>query len=134
MDQEKVAQSEQAAPAVQGKEETNKSSDVGELVYEAKKQRKRAQEAKSEVDELKAKIKAMDDDKLKQDNKWRELAERYESENKELQAAADQGRKVVDKLRQDTLDTLPEEGRKFAEDYRRRTKSSFERERGRFFF
>ena len=116
MDQEKVAQSEQAAPAVQEKEETNKSSDVGELVYEAKKQRKRAQEAKSEVDELKAKIKTMDDDKLKQDNKWRELAERYESENKELQAAADQGRKVVDKLRQDTLDTLPEEGRKFAED------------------
>ena len=116
MDQEKVAQSEQAAPAVQEKEGTNKSSDVGELVYEAKKQRKRAQEAKSEVDELKAKIKAMDDDKLKQDNKWRELAERYESENKELQAAADQGRKVVDKLRQATLDTLPEEGRKFAED------------------
>ena len=116
MDQEKVAQSEQAAPAIKEKEESSNLPDAGELVYEAKKQRKRAQEAKGEVDQLKAKIKAMDDDKLRQDNKWQELAEKYEAENKELKAMADEGRQIVDKLRQDTLEALPDEGRKFAED------------------
>ena len=116
MDQEKVAQSEQAAPAIKEKEESSNLPDAGELVYEAKKQRKKAQEAKGEVEQLQAKIKAMEDDELKQQNKWRELAEKFEAENKDLKATADQGRKIVDKIRQDTLESLPDEGRKFAED------------------
>ena len=116
MDQEKIAQSEQAAPAIKEKEESSNFPDAGELVYEAKKQRKKAQEAKGEVEQLQAKIKAMEDDELKQQNKWRELAEKFEAENKDLKATADQGRKIVDKIRQDTLESLPDEGRKFAED------------------
>jgi len=116
MDQEKVAQNEQAAPAIKEKEESSNLPDAGELVYEAKKQRKKAQEAKGEVEQLQAKIKVMEDDELKQQNKWRELAEKFEAENKDLKATADQGRKIVDKIRQDTLEQLPEEGRKFAED------------------
>ena len=115
MDLEKIAQSEQAAPAIKEKEESSNLPDAGELVYEAKKQRKKAQEAKGEVEQLQAKIKVMEDDELKQQNKWRELAEKFEAENKDLKATADQGRKIVDKIRQETLEQLPEEGRKFAE-------------------
>ena len=104
MDQEKIAQSEQAAPAIKEKEESSNLPDAGELVYEAKKQRKKAQEAKGEVEQLQAKIKVMEDDELKQQNKWRELAEKFEAENKDLKATADQGRKIVDKIRQETLE------------------------------
>ena len=115
MDQPKVAQDEQAAQAKSGNEESRVMPDSGELVYEAKKARKKAQAAQSEVEELQSKIRAIEDAKLKEKEDWKELSARLEEENKTLKQDAELGRKLVDRLKTEAVESLPEEGRKFAE-------------------
>ena len=115
MDQPKVAQDEQATQAKSGNEESRAMPNSGELVYEAKKARKKAQAAQAEVEELQSKIKAIEDAKLKEKEDWKELSQRYEEENKSLKQDAELGRKLVDRLKSEAVESLPEEGRKFAE-------------------
>jgi type II secretory pathway pseudopilin PulG len=116
MDQDKVAQNEQVSQTQSGNEESSNLPNTGELVYEAKKARKKAQEAQAKVEQLQSQIKAIEDAKLKEQENYKQLSERLEEENDSLKNDADKGRKLVDRLKSEALESLPEEGRKFAED------------------
>jgi len=98
MDQDKVAQNEQVSQTQSGNEESSNLPNTGELVYEAKKARKKAQEAQAKVEQLQSQIKAIEDAKLKEQENYKQLSERLEEENDSLKNDADKGRKLVDSL------------------------------------
>jgi predicted nuclease with TOPRIM domain len=115
-DQVKVAQEEQATPAPKEQEESSKSHDVGELIAESKAYRKRAQTSESKVEKLQAQLKSIEEQQLKDNEDWKVLAEKRETELSELKVHADRGKALEESLRKDALESMSEEDREFAED------------------
>jgi hypothetical protein len=114
--QVKVAQEEQAAPVSKEQEESSKSHDAGELIAESKAYRKRAQTSESKVEKLKAQLKSIEEQQLKDNEDWKVLAEKREVELNELKVHADRGKSLEESLRKDALELMSEEDREFAED------------------
>lgn len=102
--------------AVESKETNNEMSDVGGLIQESKKYRLRAQESESKVKQLEEQIANSESEKLKEQENWRELATKFEEENKSLKQLAEEGQKLQSAIRQDLMDKLSEEDREIAED------------------
>ena len=115
-DQAKVAQEEQAAPAIEEKEESSASQDSGELIAESKAYRKRAQASESKVKKLEAQLKSIEEQQLKENEDWKSLAEKREAELSELKSYADRGKALEESLRKDALESMSDEDREFAED------------------
>ena len=115
-DQVKVAQEEQAAPVVEEKEESSASHDSGELIAESKAYRKRAQASESKVKKLEAQLKSIEEQQLKENEDWKSLAEKRETELSELKSYADRGKALEESLRKDALESMSDEDCEFAED------------------
>jgi len=116
MSNQEAVQQEQEAVAVESQVVTDEQPEVGKLIQESKKYRSRAQEAETRAKELENQLNSIEEQKLKDQEQWRELAEKYESENKQLTAMAEEGQKLQQSIRQDLMDQLSEEDREFADD------------------
>ena len=118
MSEEQNAQVEQAAPALEEQEATTSESaqDAGELIADAKKYRKRAQQSETRTAELEGKLKEMEETKLSENEEWKTLAEKRGAELAELKEYADRGKALEDVLRSEAMESLTEEDREFAED------------------
>tara|TARA_R110000824_G_scaffold191994_5_gene373925 strand:+ start:1537 stop:2067 length:531 start_codon:yes stop_codon:yes gene_type:complete len=117
MSEEQNAQLEQAAPAVEEQDATSESAqDAGELIADAKKYRKRAQQSETRTAELEGKLKQMEETTLSENEEWKTLAEKRGAELAELKEYADRGKALEDVMRSEAMDSLSEEDREFAED------------------
>ena len=114
--QETVQNEQEEVVLEQPQEHTDEHHEVGKLIQESKKYRSRAQEAEIKAKELENKLKSIEETKLKDQEQWKELAEKYEDENKQLSAMAEEGQKLQESIRQDLLGQLTEEDREFADD------------------
>jgi len=116
MSNQEAVQNEQEAVVDAPQELTDEQHEVGKLIQESKKYRSRAQEAEIKAKELENQLKSIEETKLKDQEQWKELAEKYEDENKQLSAMAEEGQKLQESIRQDLLGQLTEEDREFADD------------------
>ena len=116
MSNQETVQNEQEAVVEQPQEHTDEQHEAGKLIQESKKYRSRAQEAEIKAKELENKLKSIEETKLKEQEQWKELAEKYENENKQLSAMAEEGQKLKESIRQDLLSQLSDEDREFADD------------------
>jgi hypothetical protein len=117
MSEEQNAQLEQAAPAPEEQVATSESAqDAGELIADAKRYRKRAQQSEERTAELEGKLKEMEETKLSENEEWKTLAEKRGAELAELKDHADRGKALEEALRAEAIETLAEEDREFAED------------------
>jgi len=76
-------------------QETPSSDNIGQLVYEAKKHRQEKAKLREELDGLKATIKATDEAKLVEQEKYKELSESLSQERDIYKAKAEIGRAHV---------------------------------------
>ena len=117
MSEEQNAQLEQAAPAVEEQDATSESAqDAGELIADAKRYRKRAQQSETRTAELESKLKRMEETTLSDNEEWKTLAEKRGAELAELKEYADRGKALEDVMRSEAMDSLTDEDREFAED------------------
>ena len=98
--------SEQSTPEAQ-----TDSTDVGALIAESKKYRKRSQEAESRLSELEKKLESAEEAKLKEKEDFKALYEKVSSDNESLSQNADKWNKYEENRRQSLLESVPEEDR-----------------------
>ena len=109
---------QEAQPVEQGdvQESTNENAEVGALVFEAKKYRKRSQEAEAKLKELQTKLDQQEEEKMQKNSEWQELANKYKSERDEYKTLAEEGQQIKEAVRKDLLDQLSDEDKEFAID------------------
>ena len=116
---DKDAKVEQTAqPLEQGEvqESTDTNADVGSLIADAKRYRKRSQEAEAKLNELQAKLNEQEEERMQKNSEWQELAAKYKSERDEYKVMADEGTKIKESVRSSLLEQLDDEDREFAID------------------
>ena len=86
-------------------------SDVGELVQESKKYRKRAQESEAELAKLQKKIELDRQKSMEEQNQWQQLAEERAARIAELEPIAEEFQKDQTTQREMILSKLSEEDR-----------------------
>lgn len=114
-DQQQVAEDSAKQDHMDDQGGSDKSLNVGELVFDAKKTRKRAQKAEEKVSVLEAQLKQIEESQLEENEKWKELADRYKSERDAEKVDAEKGRSLESALRDEALESLSEEDREFGE-------------------
>tara|TARA_R100001015_G_C4542117_1_gene105879 strand:+ start:250 stop:771 length:522 start_codon:yes stop_codon:yes gene_type:complete len=87
------------------------STDVGALIAESKKYRKRSQDAETRITELEKAIAKTEEAKLKEKEDFKTLYEKVASENETLSSVADKWNKYESSKRESLLDQHPEEER-----------------------
>ncbi len=85
--------------------------DVGSLIAESKKYRQRSQEAEARLAKLEAKLKQQENDKLKEKEDFKVLAEKLETENQTLSNFKDKYNDMVGKRKDLLLSQIPEKER-----------------------
>tara|TARA_R100000742_G_C4275040_1_gene95297 strand:+ start:1042 stop:1566 length:525 start_codon:yes stop_codon:yes gene_type:complete len=115
---EQDAQVEQTAQTVETGTVQDNADSSAENVFlaDAKKYRKRAQEAENKLNELQAKLNEQEEAKLQKNSEWQELANKYKSERDEYKTLADEGQQIKESVRKDLLDQLSDEDKEFAID------------------
>ena len=116
---DKDAKVEQTAqPLEQGEvqENTDTNAEVGSLIADAKRYRKRSQEAEAKLNELQTKLNEQEEERMQKNSEWQELAAKYKSERDEYKALADEGTKIKETVRSSLLEQLDDEDREFAID------------------
>ena len=116
---DKDAKVEQTAqPLEQGEvqENTDTNAEVGSLIADAKRYRKRSQEAEAKLNELQTKLNEQEEERMQKNSEWQELAAKYKSERDEYKAMADEGTKIKETVRSSLLEQLDDEDREFAID------------------
>jgi len=92
-------------------ETTMQSTDIGALIAESKKYRKRSQDAEAQISELKKSMAQAEEDKLKEKEDFKALYEKVSSENKHLSSVAEKWNKYETGKRASLLEKHPEEDR-----------------------
>ena len=92
-------------------ETTMQSTDIGALIAESKKYRKRSQDAEAQIAELKKTMAQAEEDKLKEKEDFKALYEKVSSENKDLSSVAEKWTKYEAGKRASLLEKHPEEER-----------------------
>jgi hypothetical protein len=118
METDSKAVEQQAQPQEQGnvQESTDTSSEVGQLIADAKKYRTQRQAAEARIKELQDQLDAREEAEMQKNNEWQDLATKYKSERDEYKSQAEEGQKVKEAVRKDLLDQLTDEDREFAID------------------
>tara|TARA_Y100000310_G_scaffold219305_1_gene220707 strand:+ start:411 stop:941 length:531 start_codon:yes stop_codon:yes gene_type:complete len=117
MSEETQGQLDQAAPASEEQETASESAqDTGELIADAKRYRKRAQQSETRTAELESQLKQMEDAKMSENEEWKELADKRGAELATLKEQADRGMALESALRAEAMESLSEEDREFADD------------------
>jgi hypothetical protein len=117
MSEETQGQLDQATPASEEQEAASESAqDTGELIADAKRYRKRAQQSETRTAELEAQLKQMEEAKMSENEEWKALADKRGAELATLKEQADRGKALEEALRAEAMESLSEEDREFAED------------------
>ena len=87
------------------------STDVGALIAESKKYRKRSQDAEARIAEMEKKMAKAEEAKLKEKEDFKTLYEKVSSENETLSSVADKWTKYEGTRRASLLENHPEEER-----------------------
>jgi hypothetical protein len=82
-----------------------------EHIAESKKYRKRAQDAETQLAKLNKKLQSQENDKLKEKEEFKTLAEKLEAENTSLNSYKEQYESLVEKRKNALLEKLPEDKR-----------------------
>tara|TARA_R100000808_G_C2153757_1_gene164314 strand:+ start:5586 stop:6116 length:531 start_codon:yes stop_codon:yes gene_type:complete len=115
-DSKVVEQQAQAEEQANVRESTDTSSEVGQLIADAKKYRSQRQAAEARIKELQDQLDAREEAEMQKNNEWQDLATKYKSERDEYKSQAEEGQKVKEAVRKDLLDQLTDEDREFAID------------------
>ena len=91
--------------------ETPNPDQIGELIAESKKYRKRSQEAEARYAELESKIAKQKENELKEKEEYKTLYEKASSELESLSSKAEQWNRYEESRRTSLLERLPEERR-----------------------
>jgi hypothetical protein len=97
-------------------QETQSSDNIGQLVYEAKKHRQEKAKLREELSDLKATIKATDEAKLVEQEKYKELSESLSQERDTYKAKADEFDNFQKEFRSNLLEGLSDDQKVIAED------------------
>ena len=92
-------------------ETQTESTDVGALIAESKKYRKRSQDAEARIAELEKSMAKAEEAKLKEKEDFKTLYEKVSSENKTLSSVAEKWTKHVEARTAELLEKHPEEER-----------------------
>jgi len=92
-------------------ETQTESTDVGALIAESKKYRKRSQDAEARIAELEKAMAKTEEAKLKEKEDFKTLYEKVASENETLSSVADKWTKYEETRRASLLEKHPEEDR-----------------------
>ena len=92
-------------------ETQTESTDVGALIAESKKYRKRSQDAEARIAELEKSMAKAEEAKLKEKEDFKTLYEKVSSENETLSSVAEKWTKHVETRTADLLEKHPEEER-----------------------
>ena len=87
------------------------STDVGVLIAESKKYRKRSQDAEAQIAKMKKSLAKAEETKLKEKEDFKSLYEKVSSENETLSSVADKWTKYEETRRASLLEKHPEEDR-----------------------
>ena len=97
-------------------ETQTESTDVGALIAESKKYRKRSQDAEARIAELEKSMAKAEEAKLKEKEDFKTLYEKVSSENETLSSVADKWTKYEETRRASLLEKHPEEDRESLKD------------------
>jgi len=100
----------------QAEESTNTKPDVGNVIYEAKKLRSRAQTAESERDQLKTELEKLREAQLVEQENFKQLADERGVKLKELESQVNDKAKVVESFMDNLRSQLSDEDRELASD------------------
>jgi hypothetical protein len=92
-------------------EATTDSTDVGALIAESKKYRKRSQDAEARLAKLESQLAKAEEAKLKEKEDFKTLYEKTAGEMEEYKSQADKWASYETKKREDLLNSLPEDER-----------------------
>ena len=95
----------------QGTENVAQESAQNEYIAESKKYRKRAQDAETKLADLQKKLETQQNQKLKEKEEYKTLAEKYEAQVNELNPYKDKYEGLVEQRRNVLLERLPEDKR-----------------------
>jgi len=109
MSEEKVVSNEAEVEA--GTENVTQENAQNEFIAESKKYRKRAQDAETRLANLEKQLESQQNQKLKEKEEYKTLAEKYEAQVNELSPFKDKYDSLVDQRKSVLLDRLPEDKR-----------------------
>lgn len=112
LDQDMVNEKPEPVPA----QETKSDSNIGELVYEAKKHRQDKAKLREENESLKAQLREIDENTLKEQEKYKELSERLSQERDQFKVKADEYDKFQSEMRSNLMERLSDEQKEIASD------------------
>ena len=92
-------------------ESQTESTDVGALIAESKKYRKRSQDAEARIAKMEKSLAKAEETKLKEKEDFKSLYEKVSSENESLSSVADKWTKYEETRRASLLEKHPEEDR-----------------------
>ena len=110
----KVEQQAQAEEQANVQESTDTSSEVGELIADAKKYRTQRQAAEARITELQGQLDEKAEAEMQKNNEWQDLATKYKSERDEYKSQAEEGIQIKESVRKELLSQLSDEDREFA--------------------
>ncbi len=102
--------------ATQSQEEVTETPNVGGLIQESKKYRKRAREAESQLAELRASLEKKKEEELAEQNKWEELANKRQSELDSMKSDYERLKGAELAYKEELLNSLGEEERETFKD------------------
>jgi DNA repair exonuclease SbcCD nuclease subunit len=97
-------------------ESTSTKPDAGEMIYEAKKLRSRAQTAESERDQLKAELEKLREAQLVEQENYKQLADERGAKLKELELSVNEKSSIVDSFMNNLRSQLSDEDRELVAD------------------
>ena len=112
----KVEQQAQAKEQANVQESTDTSSEVGQLIADAKKYRTQRQAAEARIKELQGQLDDREEAEMQKNNEWQDLATKYKSERDEYKSQAEEGLQIKESVRKELLNQLSDEDREFAID------------------
>ena len=95
----------------QGTENVTQDNAQNEYIAESKKYRKRAQDAENKLANLEKQLETQQNQKLKEKEEYKTLAEKYEAQVNELNPFKEKYETLVDQRRSKLLERLPEDKR-----------------------
>ena len=109
MSEEQVVSNE--AEVETGTENVTQDNAQNEYIAESKKYRKRAQDAENKLSNLQKQLESQQNQKLKEKEEYKTLAEKYEAQVNELNPYKDKYEGLVEQRRNVLLERLPEDKR-----------------------
>ena len=102
--------------ATDSQEQVTESPEVGNLIAESKKYRSRAQEAESQLAELKSTLEKQEEERMAKQNKWEELATKRQTELDSIKSDYERLKGAEEAYKEELLNSLGEAERETFKD------------------